>query len=259
MQYIGENNLDQMIVTKAAPASVPAPGVTQNDDIPTADYEAILSAIIHDMRSPLGVLAAIRELLNENIVPGSEQAGYLSYLDNAVGHTHRIIEDASQIRNVLTGAYFIQNSRFEVNEVIKSIVSRREDISYLKDNTIFEDLKPGIEIHTDKNLFEQVFLRILEEAAKYTVTGGTVRITTTTKDNQLKLTVEPKKESFAQRFNPRPPQMELHGRMGHTGYGRSLYTLSLCHTVLGNMGGKLQIQNSSSDFAAVILYPLASV
>jgi two-component system, OmpR family, sensor histidine kinase KdpD len=130
---------------------------------------ALLSSLSHDLRTPLGTIeGAATGLLEENSALGAE--GRREYADTILQESRRMTRLVSNLLNMIrveTGALAVTKSWQPLEEALGVALLRVE--SHLDGRTVEVDLPPNLPlVPIDELLIEQVFINLLENAAKYT-------------------------------------------------------------------------------------------
>lgn len=127
---------------------------------------SLLSAVSHDLRTPLAVITGAATTLRDD-VGGLSQAARADLLSS-------IVDDARRLERVLTN--LLQLTRVETGmqparewipaeELVGAALTRLEDA--LGDRKVELDVDPELQLHVDPVLFEQVLINLIENAIKH--------------------------------------------------------------------------------------------
>jgi two-component system sensor histidine kinase KdpD len=127
---------------------------------------ALLSAVSHDLRTPLAVITGAATTLRDDsgtLTPGARAELLASIVDDA-RRLERVLTNLLQLTRVETG---LQPSREWVpaEELVGAALTRLEDV--LADRRVELDVAADLELHIDPVLFEQVLINLLENAIKH--------------------------------------------------------------------------------------------
>ena len=151
---------------------------------------ALLSSLSHDMRTPLGAITgAASSLLEDAGALGDAQRRELlkAILDESQ-RMNRLIGNLLDMIRVETGALEVQRDWQPLEEIVGVALIRLEE--RLKGHPVEVKLPPDLPLlEVDGLLMEQVFVNLLENAAKYTPAGTPVAITAAARDGVVEVTV----------------------------------------------------------------------
>jgi two-component system, sensor histidine kinase and response regulator len=143
-----------------------------------ADFMAML---IHDMRSPIGGISSILELLEEPLIKNSQiQDVHRELLVSAEDATRRLlnlINDMLDLSKFEAGKMNLTRDPVFIGEIANRIVKQMQPQFKQKQiqlNVSFEENLPSISVDSQK--IAQVFTNILSNALKFTPAEGTVKI-----------------------------------------------------------------------------------
>ncbi len=138
---------------------------------------ALLTSISHDLKTPLaailGSAGAIKDLgasLNE-----SQKAELLTTIVDESERLNRFIANLLDMTRLESGAIALNTSLHDLSEVVGSALRRATKIlaGHRIELNLQADLPP---VAIDPVLFEQALFNILDNAAKYSASGSTIRI-----------------------------------------------------------------------------------
>ena len=143
-----------------------------------ADFMAML---IHDMRSPIGGISSILELLEEPLLRGEAvQEVHRELLTSAEEATRRLlhlINDMLDLSKFEAGKMNLNREQVHIGKIADRILKQMHPQFKQKDihvKLVLEDNLPFIS--GDANKISQVFTNILSNALKFTSSNGTVQI-----------------------------------------------------------------------------------
>ncbi|MCX6120088.1 MAG: hybrid sensor histidine kinase/response regulator [Ignavibacteriales bacterium] len=143
-----------------------------------ADFMAML---IHDMRSPIGGISSILELLEEPLIRGEVvQEVHKELLTSAEDATKRLlhlINDMLDLSKFEAGKMNLSREYIHIGKIADKIMNQMHPQFKQKGihtKLVLEDDLPLIS--ADSNKISQVFANILSNALKFTLSNGTVQI-----------------------------------------------------------------------------------
>jgi len=150
-----------------------------------ADFMAML---VHDMRSPIGGISSILELLEEPLIKDSPiQDVHRELLISAEDATRRLlnlINDMLDLSKFEAGKMNLIREQVRIGEIANRIIKQMQ--SQFKQKRIqidisLEDDSPSISVDPQK--IAQVYTNILSNALKFTPAGGTIQISVVSPKN----------------------------------------------------------------------------
>jgi two-component system sensor histidine kinase KdpD len=214
---------------------------------------SLLSSLSHDLRTPLAAIeGAASSLLEEDgaLPPDSRH----DLADTILEESHRMTRLVSNLLNMIrveTGALAVQRSWQPLEEVLGVALLRVEE--RLKDRQVAVDLPPDLPlVPIDEILVEQVFINLLENAAKYTPTGTPIAVTASQAGPEVRVEV-------ADRGPGVPPGAEeavfrkfyrVDGAPGGTPPGGAGLGLTISRGIITAHGGRMWVEPRPGGGAA---------
>ncbi len=206
---------------------------------------ALLSSLSHDMRTPLGAITGAASSLLEDRGALSEYARHdlLKAILEESQRMNRLIANLLDMIRVESGALEVQRDWQPLEEIVGVALIRLEE--RLKGHPVEVRLPPDLPLlWADGLLLEQVFVNLLENAAKYTPEGTPIRISAAPADGQIVVDVAdrgpgipPGEETRVfEKFYRVPAGVDRGG--GGTGGGVGL-GLTICRGIITAHGGRI--------------------
>jgi two-component system, OmpR family, sensor histidine kinase KdpD len=138
---------------------------------------ALLTSISHDLKTPLaavlGAAGALRDL--SSALTDAEKADLLATIIDESERLNRFIANLLDMTKLESGAIVPNATLHDLGEIIGSALRRASKI--LARHRVELDLAPGLPmLNLDAVLFEQTLFNLLDNAAKYSPGGTTIRI-----------------------------------------------------------------------------------
>lgn len=136
---------------------------------------SLLSAVSHDFRTPLaGILGASTALLSSDL-PAGDTKELVETIHNEAVRLHRLITNLLSVTRLESGKVALRLEWQPLEEVVGAALGRLRD--ELEGRPLVLDIPEDLPaVAIDAPLVEQVFINILENAAKYTPGGNPVEI-----------------------------------------------------------------------------------
>jgi two-component system, OmpR family, sensor histidine kinase KdpD len=237
-------------------AAARADALRQADELKTA----LMTSISHDLKTPLaGIKAAVTSLLDASVDWSDEdRAAFLGTIDSLADRLDNVISDILDLNRIESGA---------IAPLLRPVLVR----------SLFEDAKertamntvgrgvairasPDLAIDADESLIAQALVNLIENAAKYSTPGGSIRLFAAGAGSMVELTVEDDGPGIAPQDVPhvferfyRTTEPELGRRVKGSGLG-----LAVVKGFVGLSGGSVRVESSPSGARFVITLPASA-
>lgn len=138
---------------------------------------SLLSAVSHDLRTPLAAITGAATTLRDDAAAVSEaqRADLVSTICEEAERLERLVGNLLHMTRLEAGGPTIKREWVPIEELVVSALARIED--KISKRTVTSDLPDSLPlVSVDPVLFEQVFLNLFENAAKYTPEGSPLEI-----------------------------------------------------------------------------------
>ena len=151
---------------------------------------SLLSAISHDLRTPLAALIGLADTLARTVPPlPPAQAEMTGALRESATRMNAMVGNLLDMARLEAGAVPMRREWQPLEEVVGSALVACG--STLEGRTVRVSLDDGLPLlHLDAVLFERVLVNLLENIAKYTPPGSTVEIKATAASSSVALVVD---------------------------------------------------------------------
>jgi two-component system sensor histidine kinase KdpD len=221
---------------------------------------ALLSSISHDLRTPLvsiiGSATSLNEL-NDSLSPKAKTELLGNVLDEAQ-RLNRFVQNLLDMTRLGHGNLKPKLEMTEFRDVLGLALKRLE--KELKDHPVeIKDSREWDSFMVDRVLMEQVFVNILDNAAKYSPLGTKIKITTLRKDQNINIIfadegpgipAKEREQVFDMFYRVRSKDSKVAG----TGLG-----LAICRGLIEVHGGTIHVeaaQAGGKGTAVIISFPV---
>lgn len=138
---------------------------------------AMFSSVTHDLRTPLAsIKASVTSLLDRSVRHDeSQQRELLQTVLEESDRLNRLVGNILDLARIRAGALTPRRSMFAVDEIIEAVVARLRPL--MSRVTVELDLPTELpEAEVDPVQIDQVVSNLLENAARHSPDGGTVRV-----------------------------------------------------------------------------------
>jgi len=210
---------------------------------------SLLSAISHDLRTPLATIIGSASALSED--DGQLQAQDKFELSRA------IVDEAERMSNLVnnildmakleTGVVLLNKQWHPLEEIVGTVLTRLQ--KQLAGRSVKVSLPPGIPmIFADSVLIEQVLINLLENALRYTPTGSPLEISAKTAEQTIEIAVADHGPGIPNGREERLFDKFYQGQHERAQSGVGL-GLAICRAIVEIHGGHIQAHNRTSGGA----------
>ena len=152
--------------------------------------DEFLATLAHELRNPL---APIQSALNAyRLSPGVDatRGDLLGIMQRQMQLMVRLIDDLLDVSRITRGKLTLQNQRTDLASVLDAAVEIACPLIKQAGHALQVDI-PAIEfpVHADPQRLAQVFANLLNNASKYTESGGTIRLAVAKENGELVVSV----------------------------------------------------------------------
>lgn len=198
----------------------------------------LLSSVSHDLRTPLASISGISSsLLLSGIELSSHVADGLRSIHDQSSKLAKTVTNLLDVSSLESGRINLNRQPYFLEEVIGSALLRLDGI--LQHCEVNTQLGKEQLIHMDGLLVEQVFINLLENAAKYA--GEKPRISIRVKDQEefVQITVSDNGQGIPKEDIAHVFEKFYKGAQGGLGLG-----LPICRAIIEVHGGRMWVENN---------------
>ena len=151
-----------------------------------ARKDEFLATLAHELRNPLAPVRNAAHVLRMKAPDDPELRWGRDVIERQVEHLTRLVDDLLDISRIARGRLELRKERVELREVIRSAVEMSRPLIEQRAHELTVHLpeKP-VYLQADSVRLAQVFMNLLNNAAKYTERGGDIRLTAEVADGSL--------------------------------------------------------------------------
>lgn len=208
--------------------------------------EEFMALLSHELRSPLSPIRNALQILRQIKTndPIIEQAGNI--IDRQVGLMARLVDDLLDISRITKGKLRLTKEPVELRIVVNHATEtvRPLMVARMHDFSVSLPTKP-IWVEADPARIEQVVVNLLNNAAKYTDTGGLIRITVSQEEDEAVIRVRDNGVGIAPELLPQVFELftQVDGSLGRS-YGGLGIGLALARNLVEMHNGRLQASSA---------------
>jgi K+-sensing histidine kinase KdpD len=236
---------------------------------------ALLDAVTHDLRTPLtSIKASVTTLLDDQrLIKKSEDAArlgedgrqeMLEVIDEEADRLDRFIEDLMALARIEAGEMQLRREWGSVEEIVTAALKRASPLTrnHHIELCLYDEL-PSVRV--DERAMAEVIYVLLENAAKYSPSGGIIRLAAqSAQQDMIRLAIEDQgpgipaelRERVFDKFFRAMRDGDLSGPKPGTGMG-----LAIAKGIVEAHGGRIWIENAddSTGTRVVVLLPTGDV
>jgi two-component system CheB/CheR fusion protein len=149
--------------------------------------DEFLATLAHELRNPLAPLKNAVELLRN---PSAEPAWCRDVIERQVAHLTRLIDDLLDVSRITRDKLELRRDAVDVSALIRSAVDASRPTVQSYGQRLVVDLPPeSIYVDGDFVRLTQVLTNLLTNAAKFTEGAGTVRLTASSGEAEVSISV----------------------------------------------------------------------
>lgn len=150
-----------------------------------------VAGISHELRTPLTIIQGYAEALKDNVAESEEdRRDCIDGIVEETGRLKRLVFDLLDLRRIESGQENIELSEFDISPVLLKTAEKMgffiEQKEIALDLEIPEDIPPVL---ANPDRLQQILFNLLENAVRYTPTGGSVKVNTAVLNGFVKISV----------------------------------------------------------------------
>jgi signal transduction histidine kinase/CheY-like chemotaxis protein len=150
--------------------------------------DEFLAMLGHELRNPLGAIAAAVEVLNRTQGQGSVAASARQVIERQTRHMAQLMNDLQDVSRASAGKLTLDTRRIELAALVWRAVEALRLAGRFRQHVLSLDLRPTW-VEADPIRIEQVIANLLTNAAKYTPSEGVIEVTLCRIGNDARLVV----------------------------------------------------------------------
>lgn len=215
----------------------------------------------HELRTPL---TALKGRIGVTLSQSRQPQQYVETLQEMEGQVDRLIRLSSDllfIARLDQGQMEPQMERIDVQDFLGAVVDQIRPLAAAKAITLTETISPGLTVLGDMDLLIRLFLNLLDNALKYTLENGRVRISADQNKTDLRITIADNGSGIAAEHLPylfdRFYRAETSRLRSGADAGGSGLGLAIANEIVRAHGGQLRVESQLEQGTSfIVLFPL---
>lgn len=203
---------------------------------------SLLSAVSHDLRSPLGAITGAATTLRDRFtaIQPSQRVELVETICEEAERLERLVSNLLEMTRLQSGAVEVKREWVPIEELIGSALNRLEE--KLVGREVRIDVPTGAPlVSVDPVLIEQVFFNLLENAARHTPSGTPLEISAGAEDDRV--TVDFADRGPGLRAGEEQRVFEKFFRHAHDDVRGAGLGLAICRGIVEAHGGTITAMN----------------
>jgi signal transduction histidine kinase/CheY-like chemotaxis protein len=152
--------------------------------------DEFLAMLAHELRNPLAPIGTAAALLQTGRLDADRVRTTSEIIGRQVGHMTELIDDLLDVSRVTRGLITLERTALDVKDVVRDAVEQVAPLVAARGQLLELELAPAATLVLgDRKRLVQVVSNILNNAAKYTREGGTIRVTAAVDDAHVTVSV----------------------------------------------------------------------
>ena len=213
-----------------------------------------ISSVSHELRTPLTAISGWTDTISESLDDPETAKMGLNIIKNETARLSQMVEELLDFSRLESGRMKLQMDYFDIRGEVYDAVFTYTELLRKKNLAInYDEDDELIRVHGDKNRLKQVFLNILDNAAKYGADGKSVDIAVRRKGDKCIVTIADHGQGIPADELPRVKEKFFKGSARGRGAGIGL---AVCNEILALHGGEMDITSEVSNGTTVtVLLP----
>jgi K+-sensing histidine kinase KdpD len=215
---------------------------------------ALLDAVTHDLRTPLtSIKASVTALLDESNPASEMDREFLQVINEETDHLNRFVEEMMSLAQIEGGHLLLRRTPTSAEDIVNNAVDRAVTAKTPVEITI-EDQLPLLSV--DAATISQALYEILENAVKYSPTGGRIRVQAARHENSsAQFAVENEGVPIPEQYRERVFEKFFRVQGSRKGHGFGM-GLAIARGIVEAHGGKIWIDSGRNGRGTVVRFTI---
>jgi signal transduction histidine kinase len=150
--------------------------------------DEFLAMLGHELRNPLSAISNAATLLGMKNIGADSAQRARAIISRQCQHLSHIVDDLLDLGRVMSGKILLEKRPLELSALLESCLDTLNASGRTEAHTVRARAEPAW-VHADPTRVEQIITNLLDNALKYTPSGGKITIETRVEDQQVVLEV----------------------------------------------------------------------
>jgi len=215
----------------------------------------LISAVSHDLRTPLASLRAMVEAVADEVIDDPASLRRYSFeMRRSVGQLSRLVDDLFELAQLEAGAIAAETRTARLGELVDTALATVATPAAEKGLRLVTEVGGAADVVCSPRL-ERVLLNLLLNAVQHTPADGTVRLAVARRDDWLELAVEDTGSGISPADLGKVFDPFFRGDRARHGPGAGL-GLALAQRIVESLGGHISAESAPGGARFAVLLPL---
>ncbi len=152
--------------------------------------QSFISDVSHELRTPMTTIGGFVSGMLDDTIPQEKHKEYLEIVHGEISRLSRLVNTFLDITRIKSDKMILNNVNFDINEVIRLCIISLD--SQIEEKDLNVELKFEDEIcfvYADKDSITRVLTNLLDNAIKFTNSGGNITVATHSVQHEIKVSV----------------------------------------------------------------------
>jgi signal transduction histidine kinase len=214
----------------------------------------LITAVSHDLRTPLASLRAMVEAVDDGVVADAQSLRrYAAEMRRSVGQLSTMVDDLFELSQIDAGAIEVETRRVPLDEIVRSVVLAVEPHAADKRLALRTDLGTAADAPCSPRM-TRVLQNLLMNAVRHTPADGAVVVHARRDGNRIEVAVEDSGDGLPDGDLERIFEPFFRGDPARSGPGAGL-GLALAKRIVEGVGGDIRAERrvaGGARFAVVL-------
>ncbi len=243
-----ERNVHSLKVSRNAMLNIMEDINAANEKLKSLDKakDEFLSVVSHELKTPITPMKAYLEMLIDKdlgkLNPRQEKS--LRIIHRNIGRLKLLIDDLLDITRLETGRMRLNFKKRDIRKLIRNVISEMKTTAKEKNIDLSSELGMLPYVEADSDRLIQVLTNLINNALKFTPSGGSIKISAAHKDNRVIVSVKDTGIGISEKHLPQifkkfyQVDSSLKRKYSGTGLG-----LSICRGIIDQHNGDIWIES----------------
>jgi signal transduction histidine kinase len=144
------------------------------------ERRALVTAVSHDLRTPLSTTRAMVEALADGVVTDeADVQRYLGLIRGEVQHLSSLIDDLFELSQIDAGALRLRRVSVQAAKLVGDVVAAHQAPADAREIDLQATIEPelaAVNLYADPDRLQRVLRNLLDNALRHTPPGGTIHV-----------------------------------------------------------------------------------
>jgi signal transduction histidine kinase/ActR/RegA family two-component response regulator len=152
--------------------------------------DEFLATLAHELRNPMAPLVNALEILRMTASGKAPPPNVLDVMDRQLRQMVRLVDDLLDVSRITTNKLSIRSDRLILQDVVKHSIETSTPLVQQRRHVLSVQLpEEPVPLEGDGTRLAQVFSNLLNNAAKYTQTGGRIGLAATVQEGRVRIDI----------------------------------------------------------------------